>query len=65
MPRERPWNKYYFSSRNITPGLPRFYAISTKKDHRKNLFPTHDIWVKTLYFTLYVLSTGTFPPSYT
>ena len=28
MPEERPWSKYYFSSRNMVPGLPCFDAIS-------------------------------------
>ena len=26
---ERPWSKYYFSSRNMALGLPRFHCIAT------------------------------------
>ena len=29
MPHEKIWSKYYFSSKYMAPGLPRFHVIST------------------------------------
>ena len=40
VPHKRPWNKYYFLLKNMAPGLPRFYVISTWKGYCKNLFST-------------------------
>ena len=37
---EKPWSKYYFSSKNMAPGLPHFQIMSTKSGHRKSLFST-------------------------
>ena len=46
VPDERAWSKYYFSSKSMAPGLPRFSCYLHLKKPKKTYFLHYDIWVK-------------------
>ena len=54
VPHEKPCKKYYFSSKNMAPGLVSM-LLALNVDTTKTYFLCYYIWIKTLYNTLFML----------